>query len=233
MDFNRIGIIGAMDEEVDILAKEMKIEKVVEAAGLKLIHGKLANKDVVLVRCGIAKVNAALCTQLLIDKFDVDCIINTGVAGALHEDLDVNDLVISTEAIQYDVDSSDYGDPVGTIPRMETSVFPADERLINFARESAEELEGTNFLLGRICTGDRFVGQKSFKEKLRKEFNGYCCEMEGGAVAHVCYLNKKPYVIIRSISDKADGHAPKTFDNFVNDACKVSRSIILKMLKKI
>ncbi len=127
----RIGIIGAMDEEVDILVQLMEVRETVEKASLKFYKGTLERKEIVLVRCGIGKVNSALCTQILISEFDVDAIVNTGVAGALHSDLGVYDIVISTDAIQHDFDTTVFGDKKGVIPRMESSTFVADERLVS------------------------------------------------------------------------------------------------------
>ena len=219
---NRIGIIGAMDEEVDILVELMEIKETIEKASLKFYKGILEGKDIVLVRCGIGKVNSALCAQILISEFDVDAVVNTGVAGALHSDLDVLDMVISTDAIQYDVDTTAFGDPKGTIPRMESSVFVADEKLINAAYESSIK-----------ATGDIFISSKELKEELVNDFNAYCGEMEGGAIAHVCTLNKVPFVIIRAMSDKADGSADVTYDEFVKVAAHNSKDIVLNMLKAL
>ena len=231
---NRIGIIGAMDEEVDILVELMDIKETIEKASLKFYKGTLEGKDIVLVRCGIGKVNSALCTQILISEFDVDAIVNTGVAGALHSELDVQDIVISTDAIQYDVDTTAFGDPKGTIPRMESSVFVADEKLINAAYESSvKESKSNKVFKGRVATGDIFISSKELKDELVNDFNAYCGEMEGGAIAHVCTLNKVPFVIIRAMSDKADGSADVTYDEFVKVAAHNSKDIVLNMLKAL
>lgn len=231
---NIIGIIGAMDEEVDILVELMDIKETIEKASLKFYVGKLEEKDIVLVRCGIGKVNSALCAQILISEFNVDCVVNTGVAGALHEDLDVQDIVISTDAIQYDVDTTAFGDKKGTIPRMKTSTFIADEKLIKAAYESSvEENKGHKVLKGRVVTGDIFVSSKELKEELVNDFGGYCAEMEGGAIAHVCTLNETPFVIIRAMSDKADGSADVSYEEFVQVAAHKSKDIVLNMLKSL
>ena len=231
---NRIGIIGAMDEEVDILVELMDIKETIEKASLKFYKGTLEGKDIVLVRCGIGKVNSALCAQILISEFDVDAVVNTGVAGALHSELDVLDMVISTDDIQYDVDTTAFGDPKGTIPRMESSVFVADEKLINAAYESSiKEMKSNKVLKGRVATGDIFISSKELKEELVNDFNAYCGEMEGGAIAHVCTLNKVPFVIIRAMSDKADGSADVTYDEFVKVAAHNSKDIVLNMLKAL
>ena len=231
---NVIGIIGAMDEEVSILVDLMDIRETIKKASLEFYKGILEGKNVVLVKCGIGKVNSALCAQILISEFKVDAIVNTGVAGALNEKLDVNDIVISTDAIQYDVDTTAFGDPKGVIPRMKTSVFKADERLIDAAyKSSVEEVKTHKVLKGRVATGDIFISSKELKEELVNDFNAYCGEMEGGAIAHVCTLNKVPFVIIRAMSDKADGSADVTYDEFVKVAAHNSKDIVLNMLKAL
>lgn len=231
---NKIAIIGAMDEEVDILKDIMDIKETVEKASLKFYVGRLEDKEVVLVKCGIGKVNAALCAQMLISEFNVDGIVNTGVAGALHNELDVYDIVISTDAIQHDFDTTVFGDKKGMIPRMDNSIFLADEKLVNAAYESSkEEVKTHKVVKGRVLSGDIFISSKELKDELVKEFDGYCGEMEGAAIAHVCYLNKTPFVIIRAMSDKADGSADVTYEEFVGQAAHNSKDIVLRMLRNI
>jgi len=231
---NRIGIIGAMDEEVDILVQLMDIKETIEKASLKFYKGTLEGKDIVLVRCGIGKVNSALCAQILISEFDVNAVVNTGVAGALHSDLDVYDIVISTDAIQYDFDTTVFGNKKGEIPRMDNSTFVADERLVKAAFESSLEENKTHKIVkGRVVTGDMFISSKELKDELVNEFDAYCGEMEGAAIAHVCSLNKVPFVIIRAMSDKADGTADVVYEEFVQDAAHNSKDIVLNMLKSI
>ncbi|HSQ89638.1 5'-methylthioadenosine/adenosylhomocysteine nucleosidase [Romboutsia sp.] len=231
---NRIGIIGAMDEEVDILVELMDVKETIEKASLKFYKGTLEGKDIVLVRCGIGKVNSALCAQILISEFDVDAVVNTGVAGALHSDLDVYDIVISTDAIQYDFDTTVFGHKKGVIPRMDNSTFIADERLVKAAFESSvEETKTHKVVKGRVVTGDMFISSKELKDELVNDFGAYCGEMEGAAIAHVCSLNKVPFVIIRAMSDKADGTADVVYEEFVQDAAHNSKDIVLNMLKSI
>ena len=220
MNNNKIGIIGAMNEEVVELTAMIEDKKTRTVAGMTFNEGRIKGLDVVVVECGIAKVNAAMCTQILISEFGVGALINTGVAGALKEDLNINDVVISTDAIQYDVDASSLGDPKGTIPRMKTSVFVADSSLIDMAYESFLE-------------GERFVANLEDKTYLREEFGGYCCEMEGGAIAHVAHCNGIPFVIIRAISDKADKSAELAYDEFVKRAARTSKDMVLNILAKI
>lgn len=233
---NRIGIIGAMENEVRTLIKMMDIEKIIDKVSLKFYVGKLEQKEVVLVQCGIGKVNAALCAQILISEFNVDAVVNTGVAGAIHHSLDVNDIVISTEAIQYDVDATAFGYKKGQIPQMDNSVFKADERLIDAAyKSSLEQANGQNFKIvkGRVATGDIFISSQELKNELQNDFKAYCGEMEGGAIAHACTLNDIPFVIIRAMSDRADGSADVTYDEFVDKAAENSKDIVLRMLKAL
>ena len=232
----KIGIIGAMELEVTTLRSLMDIERTVKKASLTFYEGKLEGKEIVLVQCGIGKVNSALCAQILISEFNVDAVVNTGVAGAIHSSLGVNDIVISTEAIQYDVDVRAFGYEKGQIPQMDNSIFKADERLVNAAYEfSLEQVKdkGFNIVKGRIATGDIFISSKELKEELDNDFKAYCGEMEGGAIAHVCSLNNIPFVIIRAMSDKADGSADVTYDEFVVEAAENSKDIVLKMLRAL
>lgn len=230
----KIGVIGAMEEEVKELTSMLEERKETVVAGLSFNEGLIEGKEVVIVECGIAKVNAAMCTQILISEFKVDAVINTGVAGALYEKLDINDIVISTDAIEYDVDASPLGDPKGTIPRMKTSIFTADSKLVEVAYSVfKEENLKFNAYKGRVVTGEQFVADNKTKSVLRNDFDGYCCEMEGGAIAHVAYLNKTPFVIIRAISDKADNSADMTYDEFVKIAAKNSKDMVVNMIKRI
>lgn len=233
---NNIGIIGAMENEVRTLISLMEVEKIIDKASLKFYIGKLESKDVILVQCGIGKVNAALCAQILISEFGANAVVNTGVAGAIHQLLDVNDIVISTEAIEYDVDATGFGYKKGQIPQMENSIFKADETLVETAYKSSLEQvkdKGYKIVKGRVATGDIFINSKELKEELQNDFEAYCGEMEGGAIAHVCTLNNTPFVIIRAMSDKADGSADVTYDEFVEEAAENSKDIVLKMLRSL
>jgi adenosylhomocysteine nucleosidase len=227
-----IGIIGAMDEEIVLLKEKAEITSVEHVLGLDFYRGKLYEKDIVLVRCGIGKVNAAACVQVLVDRFSVDCVINTGVAGAIYHRLQIGDIVISKDAVQHDMDTSVLGDPVGIIPRMEESYFHADKRLMALAKKASEQMETKhNIFLGRIASGDQFISTKPQKQRIWNTVGGYCAEMEGGAIAHVCYLNQIPFVIIRSISDKAEGEAVMDFAEFVHIAAKNSSELVENILR--
>lgn len=190
---NIIGIIGAMEEEVNILKEKMSIDAVEKKASMEFFKGKLNDKEVVIVRSGISKVNAAVCTQILIDDFNVDCVINTGIAGSLQNKIDIGDIVISSDAMQHDVDATGFGYDPGVIPRMETSVFKADERLIELAKKVCEaEIPDIAAHVGRVVTGDQFISDREVKNKIESNFHGYCTEMEGAAIAQAAYLNNVP-----------------------------------------
>lgn len=228
----RIGIIGAMEEEVFALKEKLKVTEVRSIASLEFYVGFLQGKEVVLVRAGIGKVNAAICAQLLIDCFHIDSIINTGVAGALSDELDIGDVVISSDALQHDMDATGFGYEKGVIPRMKESIFKADQKMIHIAQKASEVLSTQiNIHTKRIVSGDQFISDPSIKAFLIKQFDGFCTEMEGAAIAQTCYLNKTPFVIIRSISDKADDSAEVNFSQFTQRAVDNSCKMVEKMLE--
>ena len=221
-----IGIIGAMEDEVAQLKKNMEIEETTEVASLSFCRGKLSGKEVVVVRSGIGKVNAAICTQILVDQFHVDVIINTGIAGSLDAEIDIGDIVISTDAVEHDMDASIFGDPIGQIPQMDTFSFPADESLVKLAKEVNEKANpDVHTWIGRVVSGDQFVSSGEKKEQLIRVFDAKCTEMEGAAIAHAAYLNKISCVIIRAISDKADNSAVVDYPAF--EAAAIRHSVRL------
>ena len=208
-----------MDEEVAILKESMEVQDTMERAGMTFVKGIMSGKEVVVVRSGIGKVNMGICAQILIDCFGVDTLINTGIAGSLDARIDIGDIVISTDAVQHDMDVSMLGDPVGQIPRMDTFSFPADEKLVKLAVEVNKEVNpDIQTFTGRVLSGDQFISGKEKKEYLVKTFDGKCAEMEGAAMAQTAYLNKVSYVIIRAISDKADNSATMDYPEFVKMA---------------
>ena len=229
-----IGIIGAMEEEVAILKKEMQVEETVEYASMQFCKGTLCGKDVVIVRSGIGKVNATVCTQVLVDKFGVGVLINTGVAGSLDASIDIGDMVISTDLVEHDMDTTVLGDPLGQIPRMDTFSFPADPVLVGKAIAANEEANpDIKTFTGRIVSGDQFVSSAEVKEKLVKHFGAKCTEMEGAAIAHAAYLNKVSCVIIRAISDKADNSASMDYPTFEKKAIERSVRLMRNLLPRI
>ncbi|WDH81461.1 5'-methylthioadenosine/adenosylhomocysteine nucleosidase [Paenibacillus urinalis] len=224
-----IGLIGAMDEEIELLLSDMENIVRTDFAGITYTEGDVYGKHVVVCKSGVGKVNAAVTTQILIEKFSVSHIIFTGVAGAVHPDLEIGDIVISTACIHHDIDVTPLGYKRGEIPYQETSAFPADAELIKRAAEACEELSA-RYISGIVLSGDQFIASKEVVSSLRDEFEGACAEMEGAAVAQVSFMNKIPYVILRAMSDKADGSAHVNFAEFTVESAQKSHRIVEHML---
>ena len=201
---------------------------------MQFYKGVLCGKKVVVVRSGIGKVNAAVCAQILADKFNIDVLINTGIAGSLDASIDIGDMVISTDLVEHDMDASIFGDPVGQIPRMDTFSFPADAELVKKAVQANTEANpDIKTFTGRIVSGDQFVSSSEVKDKLVNLFDAKCTEMEGAAIAHVAYLNKISCVIIRAISDKADNSATMDYPTFEKKAIEHSVRLVQNLLPRI
>lgn len=229
-----IGIIGAMEEEIKILKNQMQEVTVKKIASMDFYEGLIKGKQVVLVRSGIGKVNAAVCTQILADLFQVDAVINTGVAGSLRNEIDITDIVLSSDTLQHDMDASGFGYEPGVIPRMEASIFKADSRLIALAKEICEEeIPEIRVHTGRIVSGDQFISDNAKKEWLVRTFDGFCTEMEGAAIAQAAYLNQIPFLIIRAISDKADHSAEMAYSLFEELAIKNTVKLVSGLIGKI
>ncbi len=229
----KIGIIGAMDEEVSKLKEVLEETEVVKKASMEFYQGKLYGVSVVIVKSGIGKVNAGICAQMLVDLFDVTAIINTGIAGSLNAKINIGDIVLSSDTLQHDVDAVAFGYELGLIPRMDTLSFKADEDLINLARKECEEvLQEINAFVGRVLSGDQFISNKDKKEWLINTFNGDCVEMEGAAIAQTAHLNNIPFLIIRAISDKADDSAADIdYPTFEAMAIENSVKLLKAMIK--
>ncbi len=226
-----IGIIGAMEEEVAALKETMEIEETVEQAAMTFCKGRLCGKEVVVVRSGIGKVNAGICAQILVDRFQADTLINTGIAGSLDAKIDIGDMVISTDAVHHDMDASIFGDPVGQVPRMDTLFFPADEELVQKAVQANEKANpDIHTFTGRVASGDQFIASKQAKDKIVENFHPMCVEMEGVGIAHAAYLNQVSYVIIRAISDKADNSATMDYPTFEKQAITHSVRLMKELL---
>lgn len=229
-----IGIIGAMEVEVEELKNKMTGMKTFETAGMLFCIGLLEGKEAVLVRSGIGKVNAAVCTQILINQFKADVIINTGIAGSLRNEINIGDIVLSEDAVEHDMDAVAFGYPVGQIPQMNVFSFKADEKLIQLAKECNEAVNpeiGTH--VGRVVSGDQFISSKEKKQWLTENFAGYCAEMEGAAIAHAAYLSQVPYLVIRAISDKADDSAGMDYAEFEAQAIRHTVRLVTAMLQKM
>ncbi|CAM2877020.1 MULTISPECIES: 5'-methylthioadenosine/adenosylhomocysteine nucleosidase [Paenibacillus] len=225
-----IGIIGAMDEEVELLLAGMKQLETVKQTGITYVAGEWLGKQIVVCKSGVGKVNAAVTTQILIDRFQVNRIIFTGVAGAVNPELNIGDMVISSECVQHDMDVTPLGFERGVIPYQETSAFPAEASLIALAEEACKA-QGANYLIGKVLSGDQFIANKDTVKMLYTEMNGACAEMEGAAVAQVSFMNRVPFVILRAMSDKADGSAHVNFAEFTVESSQRSHRIVEHMLE--
>lgn len=230
----KVGIIGAMELEVKELKEAMSVSEIINKANMEFYEGTLNNVPVVIVQSGIGKVNAALCTQILADLFQVTHIINTGVAGSLNATLDIGDILISRDALHHDMDVTIFGYQLGEVPQMGRREFPADERLAQLAKEACERVNPEiHAILGRVVSGDQFISGNEIKEKLIREYQGDCAEMEGASIAHGAYLNNIPFVIIRAISDKADNSAEMDYPVFEAAAAKHSAALVRELVKHI
>lgn len=231
---HKIGIIGAMDVEVDSLKEAADVTKTTTIAGMEFCEGKIGDNYVVIVKCGMGKVNAGVCANTLIHHFQCEGIINSGVAGSLDNRINIGDIVVSVEAVQHDFDVTPIGFKKGEIPYTEKIAFEADETMRKIAvdsiRRSAPEID---VFEGRVCSGDQFISSKEQKDRIISEFGGLCCEMEGGAIAQVCYLNHTPFVIIRAISDKADESEAVDFKEFEAATATRCAKIVQDMLESL
>ena len=220
----KLGIIGAMSVEIELLKSHMGDMRTHDYAGMTFYEGTLEKLPVVVVVCGVGKVNAALCVQVLCDRFQVTHVVNTGVAGSLLAELDIGDLVISVDAMYHDFDCNSLNPnyKIGQVPGLPVHEFQADAELINFAFSAAEKVNPGHAMKGTVASGDQFVCQKERKAQIVKDTGAICTEMEGTAIAHAAWRNGVPFVIIRAISDKADDSAQMdypTFEAIAADRC--------------
>lgn len=231
----KIGIIGAMQAEVEGLKSELTGEKKVKViAGREFVSGKIGNIDVIVCQSGVGKVNMALTTQSMIDEFKPDYVLNTGIAGSLDAKIDIGDVVLATEAVEHDMTVEAFGYKKGQVPGMDVFAFPCDEKLRKIAKESCEKVNtDIKVFEGRILTGDMFVAGSDVKDELKKEFGGLCTEMEGAALAHTAYLNKVPCLILRVISDKADNSAEMDYPTFEAKAAKDSLNLTNEFIRRL
>ena len=210
----KLGIIGAMAVEVATLKEQMENMTAATIAGMEFCAGRLEGLDAVVVQCGVGKVNAAMCTQILCSVYGVTHLVNTGIAGSLCAELDIADLVVSTDAMYHDMDVNVFGYPIGQVPGMDVVAFPADEKLSACAFAAAEAVNPGHTKSGRVASGDQFVSRKEQKEHIIAVSGALCTEMEGAAIAHTAYRNNVPFVILRAISDKADDSANMDYPTF-------------------
>lgn len=227
-----IGIIGALDIELERLIGAMREPAHREISGVPFTCGKLLGTDVVIARAGVGKVNAAVCAQTMALIYEPELIINSGVSGALSPELRVGDVVIGTDVVQHDVDTTALGDEPGFVSTVDRLSFPLDNFASTAIAAAAEEL-GIRAVRGRIASGDQFVASTERKEEIVHLFSAVTCEMEAGAIAHVCFLNRIPCAVIRSISDGGNEEAPMSYEEFLPLAAKNSSELTLAYLKSL
>jgi adenosylhomocysteine nucleosidase len=226
-----IGIIGAMEPEVEELLSMLDSPASETAGGLLFHTGTIFGKRVVIAKCGVGKVFAAICAEAMIIKFSPSLIINTGVGGAILSGIKTSDIVIADKLCQHDMDTSPLGDPKGLISGINKIFFEADARAVNILESSAKSLSMRAFV-GTVASGDKFIADKSDKVRLQNDFNASACEMEGAAIAQTAFVNSVPFAVIRAISDSADGDATMDYPTFLPIAAKKSAQLTLELIKK-
>lgn len=229
----KLGIIGAMDVEVAALKDKMENKCIHTVAGSDYCEGRLEGMDAVVVQCGVGKVNAALCAQILCSCFGVTHIVNTGIAGSLNAQLDIGDFVISRDAVYHDMDATNFGYPMCQVPGLSVLSFPADEMLVSEAFRAADIAHPGHVRIGRVATGDQFVADKALKEMIIANTGAFCTEMEGAAIAHTAWKNGVPFVIIRAISDKADDSAQMDYPTFEAAAAQRCAKVTQLLAKRL
>lgn len=230
----KVGVIGAMEKEASLIQEQLANKKEETIAGMRFVLGTLGNHEVICVQSGVGKVNAGVCASLLIDHYKVEALINTGIAGSLNNDLHIGDVVISKDACYHDVNATVFGYSEGEIPGMKTLAFEGDKDLIQKIKKCIDEhVQDIHCLIGRVVSGDQFISDAKVKEEIKETFHGDCCEMEGAAIAQTAYLFKTPFVILRFISDQADGSDVKDYIEFESEAAEHSAAILIEVLKNL
>ena len=229
----KLGIIGAMTVEVDTLKELMQDKKISCRAGMEFCEGNLEGCSAVVVQCGVGKVNAALCVQILCDCYGVTHVVNTGVAGSLCAELDIGDFVISRDAMYHDFTCSTLGYPIGQVPGLAVRSFPADDALVQLAYDAAEQVHPGHARIGRIASGDQFIADKAVKEQIVYTTDALCTEMEGAAIAHAAWRNSVPFVVIRAISDKADDSSFMEYPVFEAIAARRCAAVTQTLAKQL
>ena len=225
-----LGIIGAMDVEVDAIKAMIKNKTVTSKAGTDFVCGFIENVMVCVAQCGIGKVNAALCTQAMIDNFDVDKVINVGCACSLSKDVCIKNVVIATDVCEYDMDITPLGDPRGFINGLNVVKMKTDDELSERLSRTAINY-GEKIHRGTIASGDKFIADRELKDFIADEFGAICGEMEGGAIGHVCLANSIPFAVLRTISDGGDDNAQMDYPIFKNIAAQIASKIIVEFIK--
>ena len=231
MNRYNVGIIGALEEEVSELISRLSSYQSEEIGGIVFHTGTIYSKRIVIAKCGVGKVFAAMCAEAMIIKYAPELIVNTGVGGALKKGISVTDILIADRLVQHDMDTSALGDPKGLISGINVVYFESDARAAKIARSAADKL-GIKNHTGTVASGDVFVSTAEQKERIVSEFSASVCEMEGAAIAHVAYVNKTPFAVIRAISDSADEGSSMDYMKFLPIAAKCGAAITLELCKE-
>ena len=225
-----IGIIGAMRTEVAAVKDKMTDAKAERHGSVDYVRGTLYGREIVVAECGIGKVFAAMCAQTMILEYNPEIIINTGVAGTLTHGLTIGDVAIAKSLVQHDMDTSAIGDPVGLVSGINKIYFDADASAVSRILEITEKM-GVNSLVGTVASGDQFINDRDKKAKIVDTFGAIACEMEGAAIAQVCFVNQTPFAVIRAISDDAGGEKHTEYGVFLQDAAAKSIAILEQFIK--
>ena len=225
-----IGIMAAMDAELDMLAAQIDDPAFTMISGVEFIEGTIEDKPIVLAKCGVGKVNAALTTQIMIDHFGIESIINTGVAGAIDEDLEIGDIVIAEDAVHHDMNAQVLGYNQGEIPMAHSSVFRTDVEISEILHTAANMLGASEVTTGHVVSGDIFVSDPEIKQFIADNFDAKCCDMESAAIAQVCVANNIPFGIVRTISDTAEGDVA-SYTEFEEETAQTAAQIITSFLE--
>ena len=227
----KIGIIGAMDIEVENLKEMLESASEETVGAITFYRGTLYGKSAVIAKCGIGKVFAAICAEIMILKYAPELIINTGVGGAVSSALSTGDVVIADKLCQHDMDTSAIGDPVGLVSGINRVWFEASARAVGILGNAAQEI-GLKATVGAIATGDKFISDSKDRQRIAETFGAVACEMEGGAIAQTCFVNSTPFAVVRAISDNADGEATLDYPTFLPIAAKNSTALTLALVKE-
>lgn len=226
----KLGIIGAMQMEVDNLKEKLENQKTTTVSGVDFVSGTIGEVELIAAVCGVGKVFAAICTEAMILTFHPDKIINIGVAGSLTKDLGILDMAVAKSVCQHDMDTSPIGDPVGLLSGINEILLPTDPEMVEMLCECIKE-DGINYRKGIIASGDQFIARDEQRDFIRDHFEAIAAEMEGGSIGHVCYVNKIPFAVLRAISDSEGGEMD--YQTFAEKAAEKSVDVVLKFISKL
>ncbi len=228
-----IGIIGAMEIEVNSIVSAMEDCQTLCEGHLKFYKGRISGKDCVIACCGEGKVNSAICTQTMLLRFHPRCVINIGVAGGIGDGIEIGDLVLASAVVQHDFDVTGLGYPKGEIPLLKTVELPADAELTETILKCARKVYHGGIYTGVVASGDQFICRLEDFQRIRKEFGALACEMEGASIGHVCALNGTPFAVIRAISDGGNHDSPVDFPRFAKETAEKTQTLMQAVLKDL